>query len=350
MPFGGESPGSEGPGRNRLPMMPFGGKTVNRSTGTGGLELLNCFDIDSLFSFTGRFRFSVLPLKWSFICLSLLKFTENFGSLPASPPLGGNFKRLQSHHVTRTCMRASSSVPSDQNVAASDPTGREVAGGAGSSVGVGRRRSGVGQQASSRRSSDQTIRTSDSTGRSLRTSEYEQRRRGGESTEEAHARESYLHCRKLPSSLLSRCGNFRPTGEERRRERSRTAKKPEKRSTGRKLPPRHASSCCGFRLNCRITNIWIEGDALHMILCLKDRIEKVCSPNLFYLIREIKQMLSSFHVKISHIHGEGNSCADWFANMGSNLKCPTNFTYADLPSFIKGLIRLDKMGLPYVRN
>ncbi|KAL0919094.1 hypothetical protein M5K25_011167 [Dendrobium thyrsiflorum] len=51
-----------------------------------------------------RFRFSILPLKWSFICLSLLRFTENFGSLPASPPLGGNFRRLQSHHVTRTCM------------------------------------------------------------------------------------------------------------------------------------------------------------------------------------------------------------------------------------------------------
>ncbi|KAL0928749.1 hypothetical protein M5K25_000670 [Dendrobium thyrsiflorum] len=61
VPFGGKPPGLEGPGRNRLPTVPFGGKTID-------------------------------------------VFTENFGSLPASPPLGGNFRRLQSHHVTRTCM------------------------------------------------------------------------------------------------------------------------------------------------------------------------------------------------------------------------------------------------------
>ncbi|KAL0910250.1 hypothetical protein M5K25_021213 [Dendrobium thyrsiflorum] len=38
VPFGGKPPGSEGPGRNRLPTVPFSGKTI-----------------DSLFSFTGRY-------------------------------------------------------------------------------------------------------------------------------------------------------------------------------------------------------------------------------------------------------------------------------------------------------
>ncbi|KAL0904661.1 hypothetical protein M5K25_026790 [Dendrobium thyrsiflorum] len=66
VPFCGKPPGSEDPGRNRLPTMPFGGKTI-----------------DSLFSFTG----------------SVVNFSENFDSLPASPPLGGNFR---SHSLPTT--------------------------------------------------------------------------------------------------------------------------------------------------------------------------------------------------------------------------------------------------------
>ncbi|KAL0924595.1 hypothetical protein M5K25_005438 [Dendrobium thyrsiflorum] len=66
VPFDGKPSGSEGPGRNRLPTVPFGGKTI-----------------DSLFSFTG----------------SVVNFNENFGSLPASPSLGGNFR---SHSLPTT--------------------------------------------------------------------------------------------------------------------------------------------------------------------------------------------------------------------------------------------------------
>ncbi|KAL0917914.1 hypothetical protein M5K25_013022 [Dendrobium thyrsiflorum] len=64
VPFCGKPSGSEGPGRDRLPTVPFDGKTIG-------------------------------PL----FCSSLLQFTENFGSLPASPPLGGNFR---SHSLPTT--------------------------------------------------------------------------------------------------------------------------------------------------------------------------------------------------------------------------------------------------------
>ncbi|KAL0917500.1 hypothetical protein M5K25_012565 [Dendrobium thyrsiflorum] len=111
VPFGGKPSGSKGPGRNRLPTVPFGGKTVgvvpfgrrnHRLEDTCHIRW-RCITFqwpvvfttdslllptDSLFSFTG----------------SVVNFSENFGSLPASPPLGENFRRLQSHHVTRTCM------------------------------------------------------------------------------------------------------------------------------------------------------------------------------------------------------------------------------------------------------
>ncbi|KAL0917803.1 hypothetical protein M5K25_012895 [Dendrobium thyrsiflorum] len=92
VPFDGKPSGSEGPGRNRLPTVPFGGKTIG--------ELWRCHP---------EGRFTVTEFKFRFISIrfkskSSQQFTENFGSLPASPPLGGNFRRLQSHHVTRTCM------------------------------------------------------------------------------------------------------------------------------------------------------------------------------------------------------------------------------------------------------
>lgn len=47
---------------------------------------------------------------------------------------------------------------------------------------------------------------------------------------------------------------------------------------------------------------------------------------------------------MSHVHIEGNACNNWLANHGYNLDFFTNFNYINLPSSLKGLIRLDKIG------
>ncbi|KAL0923148.1 hypothetical protein M5K25_007196 [Dendrobium thyrsiflorum] len=89
-----------------------------------------------------------------------------------------------------------------------------------------------------------------------------------------------------------------------------------------------------------IDNIWIEVDALYMLNYFTDNKDRV----------NIKQLLRSLNVKISHIHREGNACADWFANVGSKLQRLMDFSYSELSNIIKGLIRLDKGGLPYIKG
>ncbi|KAL0903405.1 hypothetical protein M5K25_027781 [Dendrobium thyrsiflorum] len=42
VPFGGKPPGSEGPGRNRLPTMPFGGKIISVNRGVSTYVDENC--------------------------------------------------------------------------------------------------------------------------------------------------------------------------------------------------------------------------------------------------------------------------------------------------------------------
>ncbi|KAL0915057.1 hypothetical protein M5K25_015457 [Dendrobium thyrsiflorum] len=99
-----------------------------------------------------------------------------------------------------------------------------------------------------------------------------------------------------------------------------------------------------------LVNIWIEVDALYMLYCLKDKGKKVCNPEIFYMLREVNQLLCSVNFKISHILREGNCCADWFANKGCSLNNFTVYNYNSLPAAIKGMIRLDKLAFPYVRT
>ncbi|KAL0925461.1 hypothetical protein M5K25_003793 [Dendrobium thyrsiflorum] len=72
---------------------------------------------------------------------------------------------------------------------------------------------------------------------------------------------------------------------------------------------------------------------------------------LFIGIRILRMtfLLIFLNFTISHVHREGNACADWLANLGCNLEFFTNFTCLNLLNMLKGLISLDKMVLPYVR-
>ncbi|KAL0921072.1 hypothetical protein M5K25_008104 [Dendrobium thyrsiflorum] len=91
--FGGKPPGSEGPGRNRLPTVPLDGKII------GYLSSLISAVI-SIYRQTIACTSSSLLSYVQVLCTAAqVQFTENFGSLPASPPLGGNFR---SHSIPTT--------------------------------------------------------------------------------------------------------------------------------------------------------------------------------------------------------------------------------------------------------
>ncbi|KAI0511688.1 hypothetical protein KFK09_012320 [Dendrobium nobile] len=96
------------------------------------------------------------------------------------------------------------------------------------------------------------------------------------------------------------------------------------------------------------TNIWIEVDALLLIHYISGN--SSYNPTNFYKIREIKLALSGMNYSISHILREGNAVADALAKLGCNLDCFYHFNDASIPRNIKGLINLDRMGLPYMRS
>ncbi|KAL0913649.1 hypothetical protein M5K25_017127 [Dendrobium thyrsiflorum] len=47
---------------------------------------------------------------------------------------------------------------------------------------------------------------------------------------------------------------------------------------------------------------------------------------------------------------KANCCADWLANFGCQLGAQHFFNRDELPHLVKGMVNLDKTGLPYIRN
>ncbi|XP_020678244.1 uncharacterized protein LOC110096566 [Dendrobium catenatum] len=94
--------------------------------------------------------------------------------------------------------------------------------------------------------------------------------------------------------------------------------------------------------------IWIEVDAQLVVQIINDQV--IGNPNNFYLIRKIKQLLSSVNYNISHIYREDNACADWLANWGCLLDNSQDLNINALHPALKGMINLDKTALPYIRH
>ncbi|KAL0906850.1 hypothetical protein M5K25_025378 [Dendrobium thyrsiflorum] len=96
-----------------------------------------------------------------------------------------------------------------------------------------------------------------------------------------------------------------------------------------------------------ILNVWIEVDAMNVISMLNsDHV----NPKNFYLIRNIKNILSQLNFRISHIFREANGAADFLANMGCQIENDMVFSGVNLPHRLKGIVRMDKIGLPYLRT
>ncbi|PKU61042.1 Putative ribonuclease H protein [Dendrobium catenatum] len=93
--------------------------------------------------------------------------------------------------------------------------------------------------------------------------------------------------------------------------------------------------------------IWIEVDAMLAIKCISA--DHIGNFDTFYILKDIKKMLSHMDYKISHIWREGNTAADFLAKIGSNLNHFTLFHQNNIPFLLRGIINLDKCGLPYIR-
>ncbi|PKU80845.1 hypothetical protein MA16_Dca009256 [Dendrobium catenatum] len=60
-------------------------------------------------------------------------------------------------------------------------------------------------------------------------------------------------------------------------------------------------------------------------------------------------LLFNLNYTINHIYREGNACADWLAKMGCIVPTLQEFDENNIPLMLRGLTRLDKIGLPYIR-
>ncbi|PKU70188.1 Putative ribonuclease H protein [Dendrobium catenatum] len=100
--------------------------------------------------------------------------------------------------------------------------------------------------------------------------------------------------------------------------------------------------------NMGCNNIWLEVDAQLVIQIINNVV--LGNPQNFYLIRKIKQSLSTFNFYISHIYREANCCADWLANLGCTLDYFQELNINSLDPMLKGMITLDKAALPYIRH
>ncbi|PKU72524.1 Putative ribonuclease H protein [Dendrobium catenatum] len=100
-------------------------------------------------------------------------------------------------------------------------------------------------------------------------------------------------------------------------------------------------------LSLGINNIWVEVDALLLIQYVNGY--SMNNPNIFYKIWDIKNCLSRINFSISHILHEGNAVADGLAKLGCAMNDFLLFNDNSLPREIKGLTKLDRLGLPYMR-
>ncbi|KAL0920848.1 hypothetical protein M5K25_007863 [Dendrobium thyrsiflorum] len=94
--------------------------------------------------------------------------------------------------------------------------------------------------------------------------------------------------------------------------------------------------------------VWIETDSSLVVNLVIS--ENSGNFENYYVLKDIKRMLSHLDYSISHIWREGNACADFLAKLGASLNHLTSFNQSNIPFLLKGLINLDRSGLPYFRN
>lgn len=96
-----------------------------------------------------------------------------------------------------------------------------------------------------------------------------------------------------------------------------------------------------------ISTIEIEMDSLIVVKWLK---KKVCGLRYLYdFLEEIQSYLAGMQVTIRHISRECNVAADFLARMGARGTYNVWHQYKELPLKLKGILKIDKVGLPSIR-
>ncbi|EOY14356.1 Uncharacterized protein TCM_033752 [Theobroma cacao] len=94
-----------------------------------------------------------------------------------------------------------------------------------------------------------------------------------------------------------------------------------------------------------IRRLWIEMDAISVIRLLQGNHR---GPHAIrYLMVSLRQLLSHFSFRFSHIFREGNQAADFLANRGHEHQNLQVFTVAQ--GKLRGMLCLDQTSFPYVR-
>lgn len=90
----------------------------------------------------------------------------------------------------------------------------------------------------------------------------------------------------------------------------------------------------------------IECDSQTIVNIIKRK--ATCPWSILSYVREIWSLLNPADT-INHIFREGNTVADSLASLACKLKCNASYSSSELPTLIRGAVRLDKLGMPSVR-
>lgn len=91
----------------------------------------------------------------------------------------------------------------------------------------------------------------------------------------------------------------------------------------------------------------VECDSQSLVRIIKKEIH--CPWSILAYAREVWNVLSEKD-NIGHVFREGNQVADSLASLACSSKCNSFFSLDELPITIKGIARLDKLGMPSIRT
>lgn len=96
--------------------------------------------------------------------------------------------------------------------------------------------------------------------------------------------------------------------------------------------------------NLGIYNIWVEMDSMVGLSVIQSK--NAGHWQLQHLLAKIKTFTGSMNIKFSHIYREGNTVADFFANMAIREQVSKILNPVQTERQARGLILLDRLAVP----
>ena len=93
---------------------------------------------------------------------------------------------------------------------------------------------------------------------------------------------------------------------------------------------------------------WCQADSNILIQVLEKKIKPPW--DIQYEFRQIGRLIDQLDVQLMHVFQESNRAADWLADEGYREKKVLFFEGSDLPRTLRGIVRLDKVGMWNLRE